>query len=88
MSGREMGLDEAISGVIPEGHLVARRVFAMGVQVYDWDGNEWRFVGPLADLYDLGEGDTPLQEKAGTHYMHLQDACLGVRRGTGHRGAG
>lgn len=72
MSGREMSLVQAIAGMVPEGHLVARRVFARGVQVYDWDGEDWRFVGPLADLYDLGEGDIPLQQKAGAHYMHLR----------------
>ena len=69
---QEISLDQAIVGVVPSGHRVARRVFAKGVQVYDWDGEDWRFVGPLADLYDLGEGDVPSEQKAGTHYMHLR----------------
>ena len=34
-------------------------VYARGVQVYNWDGNDWGFIGPLA-------------QKSGTHYMHLR----------------
>jgi hypothetical protein len=71
MSSQEPGLTGVVTGLVPAGHEVARKVFARGVQVYEWDGASWRFVGPLADLYDLDDQDVPRREKAGTHYMHL-----------------
>ena len=50
---------------------MARKVFARGVQVYEWLDGGWRLAGPLADLYELDADDRPLTQKAGTNYMHL-----------------
>jgi hypothetical protein len=35
----------------PEGHQVAYRVYAVGVQAYRWNGTTWAFVGPEAGLF-------------------------------------
>jgi hypothetical protein len=35
----------------PEGYQVAYRVYAVGVQVYRWNGTAWGFVGPEAGLF-------------------------------------
>jgi hypothetical protein len=37
--------------VVPEGNEVAYRVYAVGVQVYEWNGTAWAFVGPEAGLF-------------------------------------
>ena len=49
---------------VPEGNKLAYHVYATGVQVYVWDGEEWRFSGPMADLY----ADPGYQAKIGRHY--------------------
>lgn len=46
------------------GSEVAVRFFAVGVQVYWWNGSTWGFVGPMATLY----ADESLNGKVGTHY--------------------
>jgi len=49
---------------VPEGNSVAFHAFAIGVQIYRWDGTNWVFVAPSAKLYaDLG-----YHGQVGTHY--------------------
>lgn len=43
---------------------LAFRVFAVGVQIYRWDGSTWAFVAPEATLYADGAG----KGVVGTHY--------------------
>lgn len=45
-------------------HKLARQVYAIGVQVYRWDGTAWRFVAPEANLY----ADAGYRGKVGFHY--------------------
>ena len=47
---------------VEEGHKVAFRSYAEGVQIYRWNGATWDFVGPEAVLYDR-DG-----EVVGIHY--------------------
>ena len=47
-----------------EGNRVAFHVYAIGVQVYRWNGTSWGFVGPVASLYS----DDDYHGKVGTHY--------------------
>ena len=49
---------------VDAGHKVAAHAYAVGVQVYRWNGAAWTFVGPEAVLYaaDYGKGEF------GTHY--------------------
>lgn len=49
---------------VPLGTEVAFRAYAIGVQVYRWDGVSWAFVGPEANLY----ADSNFHGKVGTHY--------------------
>jgi hypothetical protein len=49
---------------VPDGHKVASRVYASGVQVYRWNGAAWDFVGPVASLY----ADHNFRGQVGTHY--------------------
>jgi hypothetical protein len=49
---------------VPQGHKVAYRAYAEGVQIYRWNGTGWVFQRPEATLYDFGgEG-----EVVGIHY--------------------
>lgn len=48
----------------PPGNEMFYRVYAVGVQVYRWNGTSWDFVGPLADLF----ADPNYQSKVGIHY--------------------
>src|SRR3954470_3527886 len=48
----------------PEGNSVAFRVFAVGVQIYRWDGTNWVFVAPEATLY----ADAEHNGQVGTHF--------------------
>ena len=43
----------------------AFRVYAVGVQVYRWNGVSWGFVEPVATLY----ADPNYHSKIGTHYV-------------------
>ena len=43
---------------------VAYRVYAIGVQIYRWNGTAWAFVAPSANLY----ADNGFHGKVGTHY--------------------
>lgn len=49
---------------VEEGNTVAFRVYAVGVQVYRWNGSSWDFVGPIANLF----ADEGFHGKVGTHY--------------------
>lgn len=49
---------------VPPGTEVAFRAYAIGVQVYRWNGMSWEFVGPEANLY----ADPSFHGKVGTHY--------------------
>ena len=49
---------------VEAGNEVAFHAYALGVQVYRWDGNAWAFVGPVANLY----ADAGFHGKVGTHY--------------------
>jgi hypothetical protein len=48
----------------PEGSVLAFHAFALGVQVYKWNGTSWAFVGPIANLY----ADAGFRGQVGTHY--------------------
>lgn len=49
---------------VPPGHEVAFRAYAIGVQIYRWNGAGWQFVGPEANLY----ADANFHGKVGTHF--------------------
>lgn len=49
---------------VPAGNKVSFRVYAIGVQIYRWNGANWDFVAPLANLY----ADENYRGKVGTHY--------------------
>jgi len=49
---------------VPAGNKVSSRVYASGVQVYRWNGSEWVFVGPVANLF----ADHNFRGLVGTHY--------------------
>jgi len=48
----------------PEDNKVVFHVFAVGVQIYHWDGTAWAFVGPVATLY----ADANHHGQVGTHF--------------------
>ena len=50
---------------VDAGHKVIAHAYAVGVQVYRWNGTGWSFVGPEAVLY-YGDDDTA---EMGTHYV-------------------
>src|SRR5262245_46297650 len=47
------------------GDSVVFHAYAVGVQVYRWNGSSWTFVEPIATLY----ADAGYQGKVGTHYV-------------------
>jgi hypothetical protein len=49
---------------VPPGNKVAFHVYALGVQVYRWNGTSWGFVEPVANLF----ADDNYRGKVGTHY--------------------
>jgi uncharacterized protein (TIGR03118 family) len=49
---------------VPEANKLIAHVFAVGVQIYRWDGTNWIFVAPVATLY----ADANLQVEVGTHF--------------------
>jgi hypothetical protein len=49
---------------VEEGHKVIAHAYAIGVQVYRWDGAAWVFVAPEALLYE----DEDYHGEIGTHY--------------------
>jgi Protein of unknown function (DUF3455) len=49
---------------VPVGNRLSAHVYALGVQIYRWNGTSWVFVGPDATLYaDLG-----FNGEVGAHY--------------------
>src|SRR6185503_727987 len=50
---------------IEEGNGLAFRTYAMGVQVYRWNGLAWVFVEPRATLF----ADARYRGEVGTHYV-------------------
>ncbi len=48
----------------PEDNKVVAHVFAVGVQIYRWDGSAWGFVAPSAILY----ADAGHHAQVGTHF--------------------
>jgi len=49
---------------VPEGNKVSFHVYAVGVQIYRWNGSAWVFVAPAAVLYANADHDG----EVGTHY--------------------
>ncbi len=49
---------------IPAGNEAAFHVYAIGVQIYRWNGTAWTFVAPSANLY----ADAGFNGKVGFHY--------------------
>ena len=49
----------------PAGNVVAYHVYALGVQIYSWNGTTWAFVGPEANLY----ASQNYRGQVGTHYV-------------------
>lgn len=49
---------------VEAGNKVSRRVYAIGVQIYRWNGSTWDFVAPEANLY----ADAGYHGKIGIHY--------------------
>ena len=49
---------------IEAGHELAFHTYAVGVQVYKWNGTAWVFVEPVANLY----ADKGFRGQVGTHY--------------------
>src|SRR5262249_34565645 len=48
----------------PEGNVVAFHVYALGVQIYQWNGSAWVFVAPSARLF----ADAGHHGQVGIHY--------------------
>jgi uncharacterized protein (TIGR03118 family) len=48
----------------PEGSKMVFHVYAVGVQIYRWDGTNWAFVAPAADLF----ADADHHALVGTHF--------------------
>jgi hypothetical protein len=49
---------------VPEGHMAAFRVYAIGVQIFKWNGSNWALFAPDAKLF----ADANYRGKVGTHY--------------------
>jgi hypothetical protein len=49
---------------VEAGNKLAFHTFALGVQVYRWNGTAWAFVEPVANLY----ADRGFHGQVGTHY--------------------
>lgn len=49
---------------VPAGNKIFSKVYAIGVQVYRWNGANWSFVAPEANLY----ANAGFNGKIGTHY--------------------
>lgn len=49
---------------MPPGNKVAFHVYALGVQIYRWNGTSWGFVAPVANLF----ADDNYRGQVGTHY--------------------
>src|SRR5436309_849240 len=49
---------------IPDGNTLTFHAYAIGVQIYRWNGTNWAFVAPSAKLY----ADPSYHGQVGTHY--------------------
>lgn len=49
---------------VPAGNRLVHRTYALGVQIYKWNGTAWDFVAPEANLYSSRR----FRGKVGTHY--------------------
>ena len=49
---------------VPPGNKVAFHVYALGVQIYRWNGTSWEFVAPAATLF----ADADYHGEVGIHY--------------------
>ena len=49
---------------VPAGNKLRVHVYALGVQIYRWNGAAWAFIAPDATLY----ADPCYDEQVGTHY--------------------
>jgi len=56
----------AVAGVadVPDGYQVSLHAYALGVQIYQWDGAKWVFLAPAAGLY----ADPCYEGQIGIHY--------------------
>ncbi|HEY5910288.1 MAG TPA: DUF3455 domain-containing protein [Verrucomicrobiae bacterium] len=65
----------------PAGNKVAFHVYALGFQIYTWDGTKWVFVAPEATLYaDAGHHGAVGRHFAGpTWQSNSGSAVVGVR---------
>ena len=62
---RSPELPEACSSIqVEAGNKVSFHVYAIGVQIYRWNGSAWVFVAPAANLY----ADDGYNGKVGFHY--------------------
>jgi hypothetical protein len=50
---------------VNESQIVAAHMYAVGVQIYRWNGTTWAFVGPEANLY----ASKNYRGQVGTHYV-------------------
>jgi hypothetical protein len=62
--GPELPLPLCESIEVEAGHELAFHTYAVGVQVYKWNGGSWVFVEPVANLY----ADKGFRGQVGTHY--------------------
>jgi len=64
--GREVDLPspQCDSLNVPAGNRISAHVYALGVQIYRWNGSGWVFVAPDATLY----ADPCFNGEIGTHY--------------------
>jgi hypothetical protein len=62
--GPELPLPLCQSIEVEAGNEVAFHTYAVGVQVYRWNGASWAFVEPVANLY----ADKGFRGQVGTHY--------------------
>src|SRR5688572_19459413 len=49
---------------VPAGNRLTVHVYALGVQIYRWNGTAWAFIAPEAVLF----ADPCYDEQVGTHY--------------------
>jgi len=50
---------------VPSGNRLVAHTYALGVQLYRWNGTAWTFVEPVATLFS----DPEYHEKVGVHYL-------------------
>src|SRR5436309_13707769 len=69
---------------IPDGNTLTFHAYAIGVQIYRWDGTTWIFVAPSATLY----ADPGYHGKVGTHFAGPTWQSLSGSKVVGMRLAG